>query len=50
MNWINEWHDVLNSEPVKDMTFYKPTAIKSADAMTDGNKSTYKVNPCHFVR
>ena len=41
-NWINEWHDVLNSEQVKDMTFYKPTAIKSTDAMTDGNKSTYK--------
>jgi len=41
-NWINERNDVLKSEPVKDMTFYKPTAIKSTDAMTDSNKSTYK--------
>jgi arylsulfatase A-like enzyme len=41
-NWIKQWHDVLKSEPVKDMTFYKPTAIKSTDAITDSNKFTYK--------
>jgi hypothetical protein len=41
-DWINEWHDVLNSEQVKDMTFYKPTAIKNTDSVTDSNKSIYK--------
>ena len=42
-HWINEWHDVLKSEPIKGITFYKPTAIKNTDAMIDSNKSTYKV-------
>jgi arylsulfatase A-like enzyme len=40
-NWINERNDVLKSEPVKDMTFYKAILVTSSVKDADGKEVTY---------
>ena len=40
--WVAVPRSVLASQPVKGLTFYKPTAIMNANCMIDHGKSTYK--------
>ena len=40
--WVTVPRSVLASQPVKGLTFYKPTAIMNANCMIDHGKSSYK--------